>query len=186
MLSSAQLKSLNLDNTSAPTSENLADWRVQPAGNGAMAISAQTQDGTGPVASLAIMCLRSMPNWIVVRLSVRDHNKDSSRGFNSHDLSPQYFEFQVDEEYHKLDRQQLVSPVGRLGNGAMLGFAVADEELERMVAANTVELARFTSRAVESWTGKLGGTFAMTGSQAVIALALRNCMSQSPAAIQLL
>jgi hypothetical protein len=141
LLSSAELKSLNLDNSSAPSSGTPAVWSVQPAGDGAMAITTQTQDGTGRTASLGIMCLQSMPNMIIARLAVKDDTKDWAQVFSSLDLSPQDFTFQIDGKYKSLDAKRLVSPVKRSGNGAMLTLAVLKDELGSMMKAKSVELS---------------------------------------------
>ena len=61
VLSRAEAESLNLDNSSAPANPTSSNWNVQPIGNGAIAITTQTQDGAGRIASLGIMCVRSQP-----------------------------------------------------------------------------------------------------------------------------
>jgi hypothetical protein len=179
LLSSAELTSLNLDNSSTPANELSADWRVQPIGDGAMAITTQAQDSAGRLASLAIMCLRSMPDAVVVRLSVRDDTTDWRSLFASPNLSPPHFTFALDGVYGRLDSQRLASPVEQLGNGVTFAFLITKEELARMMGARSVELDGAASSFIyREIGGPLGGTFSMLGSPPVIDLALKNCVSQ--------
>jgi hypothetical protein len=177
ILSKAEVESLNLDNSSAPSDEGSADWRVQPTGNGAMAVTTQTQDGAGRVASLGIMCLQSTRKSVLVQLAVRDDTKDWAQVFKMKP-SPQSFEFELDGKDTELNAERLVSPVTRSGNGAVLTFAITMDELRRMMNARSIDLNGFTDMATQSWSGELGGRFSMAGSPAVIGLALRNCVSR--------
>jgi hypothetical protein len=178
VLSSAELKSFNLDNSSAPKGGTSANWSVQPAGNGAMATTMQSQDGAGRMAALGIMCLQSLPNMIIVQLAVRDDNRDWAQAFSSSGLSPQHFVFKIDGTYGELGSSRLIGPVARTGNGVSLDLAVTKDELGKIMWAQSVEIAAFVNMASQRWTGELGGTFSMTGAPAVIGLALKNCVSQ--------
>jgi hypothetical protein len=181
LLSSTEVKSLNLDNSSSPNRPTSADWRVQPVGSGAMATTEQTQDGAGRVASLGIMCLQSNPSMIIIRLAVRDDTTDWDHAFTL-DLSVSRFIFALDGNFEFLTGNRVVVPLSRSGNGAMLALAITRDELGRMVRARTVEIAGSEPQVYLGWTGELGGKFSMIGSPDVIALALKNCVSQSAAA----
>jgi hypothetical protein len=178
LLSGAELKFLNLDNTSAPASDASINWSVQPAGNGAIAITLQPQNGAGRIASLGIMCLQSLPDMIVVHLAVRDDTKDWAEAIKSLHLLPQYFLFEINGNYGELDSNRLMSPVKRSGNGVSLDLAITKDELLKIIRAESLEIDAFVSMASERWIGELGGRFSMAGAPAVINLALKNCLSQ--------
>jgi hypothetical protein len=178
LLSSAELQSLNLDNTSAPKSDSSSNWSVQPAGDGAMAVTTQMQDGTGRMASLGVMCHQSLPKMFIVKLFVSDDTKDWGYIFGSVDLDVQMFELSSDDEVSTLHHGRLIMPVKRAGNGASLGLIITNDEFQKMMRAKTVSISGFTNMASQSWTGPLGGTFSMAGAAAVVGLALKNCVSQ--------
>jgi hypothetical protein len=177
VLSGAELKSLNLDNSSAAISGASANWSVQPAGNGAIATATQAQDGAGRMASLGIMCIQSRPNTVIVRLAVQDDNVDWTSAISSSGLSPQSFNFEIDGTYGELKSDRLISPIERMGNGVLFDLAITQDELGRIMSAKSVRIAAFVNMASQRWTGPLGGTFSMMGAPAAISLALKNCLN---------
>jgi hypothetical protein len=179
-LSKAELGGLNLDTSPGQAESNgPANWQVQPAGNGAMAITNEMQDGTGRTASLAIMCRRSQPRGVILRLWVQDKSVDWSSVFsNLNDPTPQYYDVDLDGTTYKVDSQREATPIQPFGDGASLAFFVTHNELATIMKAKTATLNGFTSMAVQRVSGPFGGRFSMTGSSPVIRLALKNCVDQ--------
>ena len=181
LLSSEELRSLNLDNMYAPNSDSSSNWSVQPVGDGAMAVTTQMQDGTGRTASFGIMCRQSLPNIFIVQLVVKDDTKDWAyifSSFSSDELRPQSFDFDIDGQFRKFAANRLIMPVKRAGNGASLVLAITKDELLKIIGAKSLGITGFANMASQSRTGTLGGTFSMAGAAAVIGLALKNCVKQ--------
>ena len=179
LLSSAELKSLNLDNTSPVDTGASADWHVQPTADGAMAITTQSQDGAGRAASLRIMCFQANPHTIVVELSVTDETRDWAAAFKA-GLSPQNFAFDLDGKYESLNATRLVGPVRLSKGGVTLALVISEDELGRMLKAKSLDIAGFVHMASLRWVGELGGTFSMAGAPSVVRLALKNCIPDAP------
>jgi hypothetical protein len=180
LLSSSELQSLNLDNQRPPRdSAASADWHVQPAGDGAVAVTTQAQDGAGRTASLGIMSFQGLPEMFVVELTVSDKTKDWQGWWrfwskSEGGLAPQDFTFDLDGEYGHLDSKRLIYPVTLMDQGVRLALVITREELNRMINAKSVDIDGFECMASERWVGELGGTFSMVGAADVVALALKN------------
>ena len=175
-LNKTELESLNLDTTPTKTGGS-ANWQVQPAGNGAMAITNQMQDGAGRTATLAIMCSRYQKQAVIIKLLVQDKSVDWAAIF-SHpfDKTPQNYDFELDGRYLTLDSRRQVSPIEQTGDGASLAFLATSNELAALMKARTARLGGFTNMSIERVSGPFGGTFSMTGSSPVVQLALKNCV----------
>lgn len=176
LVGSAELVSLNLDNISLSSGD--ASWSVQPAGNGAIAITRQQQNGAGRVASFGIMCFQSRPSAPILLLDVVDDTVNWSL-FNSSDLMPQNFVFQLDGQFAQLPSDRLVDSLKLSAHGISLMLSISENELQKIMLARSVEIAAFANMATQRATGELGGTFSMTNARAVIGLALKNCAAEN-------
>jgi hypothetical protein len=182
LLSAAELKNLNLDNSSAPSNSTSAVWNVEPFQDGAVAITRQPQDGAGRRASLGIMCSHSTTDAFIVTLAVSDDTQDWSDVvsiLNSTDDSLFHFLFfAIDgDNTEYLDGNRFFGRFERAGNGLSLTFAISKQELKLVMKAKSVEVAASVVHMVERAVGELGGTFSMAGAPAVLDLALKNCPS---------
>ncbi len=175
VLSERELTILNLDNSQPPAQQAGGNWSVRPAGNGAMAVTTQVQDGAGRVAILALSCATRVPNIVFASILLQDKNQPWTEAFEKLQFKVQDITFNIDGQYTSLEAARLVDPIERHGDGVTFKLALTKAELQRMILARTVELSAFVDMVTIRFVGDLGGTFSMAGAADTISLALRNC-----------
>jgi len=177
ILSRAELKAWNVDNSPTSKKNSAAEWTVEPFGDGAMAVITQLQDGAGRTASLAIMCTTTMPDAIIARFWIQDDTRDWSGFFRTYEQKSESVTILTGSNSIIVDIEKTLGSIRKFEKGAEVSFVLSDAQVANMVRAQNIQVSVHLGGFAWRQIGGLDGTFSMSKAMETIKLARKNCVN---------